>query len=243
MTKHTIISLFVFSLLAGRCASTPENPNPDTAVAPVQSNEIIPSRYKTLYIHNIRSRAETPYIPQRLKEKLRIAYLADGRLQTDNKKEESDIWLYTTIEHYRKTPLHYDQFGKATQYRIAVVATIRLIKNPNILESKEEEPVLLPTTTIQSFATFSPLQFETEMEAMESLMDSLGQRIVLTSFEGWYTDLKTEEELNYKVHKNQKSILKNFQERSDVVIPKDMPKEERDRLEREYDQYQYKDDE
>lgn len=250
----SFLLIFNFLLYTG-CNSTEEK----TVSNDLSSNsnmidgkEIIPSKYKTIYIHNIRNKTSESYISYRLKEKLKTLYLADGRLQIKTKKEDADIWLYASIEYYHKTPMHYDRFGRATEYRLGVAVTLKIQKNmKKILEdldkkneaiSSQEDPILLPSRSITSFHMFSPIRFENERDAQEILLDSLAERIVYTSFNGWYTELKTQDELNYKKYKNQKSLLKNFKNREDIVIPKDVSKEERERLEKEYNDYYYKEE-
>lgn len=243
-----LVFFLVFTVFFS-CETTDEVEGKKNEPNMIDGQEIIPSQYKTVYIHNIRNRTSEFYISQRLKEKLKTRYLSDGRLQIKNKKEDADIWLYTTIEYYHKTPLHYDRFGRPTEYRLAIAATLRVQKNMKKANENEapekkmnEDSVLLPNRTVTAYHMFSPKNFQNERDTQETLLDSVADRIIYTSFNGWYTELKTDQELNYTQYKNQKSLLKNFQNKDDIVIPKDISKEERERLEKEYQHYYYKEE-
>ena len=96
--------------------------------------------------------------------------------------------------------------------------------NPQI-----EDAYLLEKRNVRYDTSYSPREdiFETEFMAQERLLDMMSKRIVLTVFEGWHTNLKTEKELGYEKNEDSESILN---ENDRIIVPKELPKEQRDEM-------------
>lgn len=176
-----------------------------------------PGAYQTIFIHTFRNLSSRGILSSRLKEKLKLAYARDGKLQVSSEKKAAKVWLYGSIVKYQKIPTRFNRFNQTASYRLGVVVTIRLVLNPNY-----KKEVLLNQRPVRYDTYYDPLEipFESEFLANERLLDGLVDRIVYTSFEGWYSKLKSEEELNKRKTLN---IINNKQD----FIRKDLPKEKR----------------
>ena len=179
-----------------------------------------PRTYQTIFIQPLYNQSRRGILSSRLKEKLEIAYNADGKLQVRSDKKSANVWLYGNILKYQKIPMRFNHFNQVVTYRLVTIASIKVILNPSY-----EERTLLERRTIRYGVYYNPLEipFESEFLANERLLDGLADRIIYTSFEGWYSKLKSEEELNKK--KNSNFINKKYR-----FFRKDIPKERRNKI-------------
>ena len=176
-----------------------------------------PRTYQTIFIHSFLNKTSKGILSPRLKEKLEIAYNADGKLQVRSEKKTAKVWLYGTILKYQKIPIRYNQFNQAVRYRLGIITSIKIVLNPKYIEQ-----TLLERRLIRYDINYNPLEipFESEFLANERLLDGLANRIIYTSLEGWYSELKSEEELNRTKNYN---LINN----EELFIRKDLPKDKK----------------
>ena len=157
--------------------------------------EMIPLKYKSIYIHNFESRAYSAPLVGSLKEKLTMRFSLDKRLHVESQKEKADLWLYGRIDEYRKIPRRFDQFGAPESYRLAAIVTVWV--RPNTALSEED---IFEKKSVRYDTSFSPKggAHETEFIARERLLRGLAERILTVVKSGWYSELKTSEELGYE---------------------------------------------
>lgn len=217
------------------CASAGEKPGKlEQTITSLDGEEVIPLKYRSIYIHHFDNRTFQTDMVRRLKERLQTTYQLDGRLKVRSDKESADLWLYGTVEQFGENPVGYDNFGQPTQFLLTLVVTIKqrvnLQRHPEV---NEEQSVLLENRVIRFDTTWAPRlpPFESQFNAQERLILGISERIVHTSFDGWYSDLKTPRELNYDKYE---TLKKGEIER---VIRKDLPKEQRQELLERYRQY------
>ncbi|RME93258.1 MAG: hypothetical protein D6767_01390 [Candidatus Hydrogenedentota bacterium] len=198
MAKRIItFSVFLFISFCGSAEKKTEEPA-DTltqTLHAIDGEEVIPQKYKVIYVHLFRNRSFKSDFVSRLKEKIEDEFRKDGRLVVAEDKHKADLWMYGTIESYIRVPTDYDEFGKPTRMRLALVVSFRL-HDPN----NSDDPVVLDTRIVRFDTGWNQRvpPFESEFTAEERLLQGLARRIVYTSFEGWYTELKNEVELGYE---------------------------------------------
>ncbi|MDH5720017.1 MAG: hypothetical protein OEZ13_05265 [Spirochaetia bacterium] len=206
----------------------------EEAFSSINGEEIITQNYRTIYIHNFSNKSFQGDLISRLKEKLQIEFQLDTRLKPISDKDQADLWLMGDIEIYHNIPTYFDKFGEPRRFMMSIGAIIWVRIN-----SKIENAFLLERRKVRYDTAYSPHNeaFETEFMAQERLLDMTAKRIVLTVFDGWHTRLKTDQELGYEKSKENENWLENDK---DIVIPKDMPKEERDKIKEKLEELKYK---
>ncbi len=175
-----------------------------------------PETHQTMYIHNFKNRSSKVDFPARLRQKLQIIFNSDGNISIENNKKNASVWLYGDILNYQKIPLNYNEFGRVIKFRIFVLMQVKLKMNPAI-----SNETLLGNRIVRFDTNYVPTEqpYESEFSVQERLLDGLTDRVVYTVLNGWYTKLKTEEELN------QEKIDFNLLKKDDDIIRKDLPLE------------------
>ncbi len=188
-------------LLLVACGSAQEkDEQPQNALgqtfAQIDGKEVIPLEYRTIYIHLFDNRSYEAQVVARLKEKLQIQFNMHGRLKVEAEKSKADVFLYGRIERFKMIPATYDQFNQITQYLMSIIVSIRVRVNTKL--HKVEDDLLLDRRVVKYQTRYSPrvAPFENMFVAQERLLETLSNRVVYTAFEGWYSDLKSELELN-----------------------------------------------
>lgn len=213
-------------LLIFSCGSTPKKDRGEETDAlsgtlqSIDGEDVIPQKYKEIYVHLFRNQSFKADFVHRLKEKIQDEFRRDGRLIVSDDKNKADLWMYGSIESFLRAPIDYDEFGKPLRIRLALVVSFKLWdpKNP-------EDPVVLDTRLIRFDTGFSSRlpPFESEFSAEERLLEGISRRIVYTSFEGWYTELKDKVELGYE--KDNRTEIDDPK-----MIGRNLPQKERERL-------------
>lgn len=222
-------------MLLGCASSTQKSGQLEAPIAAIDGEEIIPLRYRSIYIHYFDNRTFQADLVRRLRDRLAVSYQLDGRLKVSQNKEEADLWLYGTIEKYQENPVGFDNFGQPTQFWLTLVVNIRQrVNNEKYPDLSEHQDTLLENRIIRFDTSWTPRlpPFESQFNAQERLILGISERILKTSFEGWYSDLKTPRELNYDRYENLK------QQEKERVIPRDLPKEQRQEILERIKQYE-----
>lgn len=229
MRKSAYLSMMLIAL---SCNTTPEKTSgsKDTISATISSiygEEIIPLKYTTIYIHLFDNRTYSSDAVHRLKEKIQISYNRDGKLKVTPEKAKAELWLYGEVSLFTQTPLNYDNFGQPVSYAITIICSIKVRENPvKNTDNNPPDGVLLDTKIVRFDTTYSPriAPFETKFIAEERLLDGVSDRIIFTSFQGWYSEMKSNQELGYDKKQSENQLI------IDRVVPKDLPKEQRDAI-------------
>lgn len=199
----------------------------DKTIGSVDGEEIIPLKYRTIYIHHFDNRSFSGDMVSRLKERLQQSYSRDARLKMVTEKDKADLFMYGEIGNFVEAPTAHDQFGEPLTYLLTIIVSVKIRVNPvKFPDATGRDSVLLENRIVRFDTTYAPRlpPFETRFIAQERMLTGLCDRIVYTSFEGWYSELKESRELGYD---KEKSIKEELLKR---VIQKDLPKEERDLL-------------
>lgn len=203
----------------------------DKSLQAVDGEEIIPQKYRSIYIQNFRNRNYESDLIGRLKEKLQLQFQQNGRLKVELNKDKADVILYGSLESFREVPATFDRFGQPSTYSLFSIVEVTLRVHQKHLEkdNPNANSIIMEKRIVRFDTTYSPRQppFESRFTAIERLLDGLSQRTVHTVFNGWYSELKTKEELGYDQDRRR-------YEDEEVVIPRDMSKEHREKLKEKY---------
>ncbi|MCS6984392.1 MAG: LPS assembly lipoprotein LptE [Leptospiraceae bacterium] len=225
----------VYFLFVFQCSSPQERGGVEEALSSIDGEEVIPLKYRSIYIHHFDNRTFQADLVRRLRDRLQVTYQLDGRLKVAREKDEADLWLYGTVESYQENPVSFDNVGQPTQFWLTLIVSIRQrVNHLKFSELGEAESILLENRTIRFDTSWTPRlpPFESQFNAQERLILGISERILKTSFEGWYSDLKTPRELNYDRYEALK------QAERERVVPKDLPREQRQEILQRIKQYE-----
>jgi hypothetical protein len=185
-----VLAFFIFSFA---CSST-EVKNGEGKKFPVDGDEVIPRKYKSIYIHNFTNNSYEGELTGEIKDTLFQKFSLQRRFKLTSEKNKSDLWLYGQIEYFKLTPRDIDEFGRVTRYLMTIIVTIWV--RPNSAISSED---ILDKSNVRFDTFYAPdlPPYENEFGARQRLVEGLSDRIVQTVLTGWYSDLKTNEELGY----------------------------------------------
>jgi len=203
--ENILFLLLVFNLFI-RCESTQEKlvghdnqvksdeATLKDALKESDGRQIIPQKYKTIFIHNFINASSALTSTTLFQDRLHQFFLLDPRLAIVTKKEKGDIFLLGRIDKYQEIPIIIDSMGRTQKYKIFCEVSILVRVNPII-----ENDILLETRKVRFDIYYEPraLPYEDKYTAQERLFNGLSRRILLTTFNGWYTQDKTLSELNY----------------------------------------------
>jgi len=160
----------------------------------IDGDETVPRKYKSIYIHNFENRSYVGELTGELKLALTQKMSLQPRFRLEMDKPSADIWLYGKIEHFNLAPRGIDQFGRTTRYVMTILATVWARPNPKV--SQEQ---MFDKKTVRFDTFYSPEQppYETEFTARQRTLNGLSDRIVMAVIKGWYSELKSNEELGY----------------------------------------------
>jgi len=169
----------------------------------VDGDETIPRKYKTIYIHNFENSSFEGDLTGEVKDMLSQKMGLQKRFQIESDKTNADVWLYGKIEYYKLMPRDIDEFGKPARYNMTIVTTIWVRPNNKISDES-----ILDKKVIRFDTFYAPYQppYETEFTAKQRVISGLCDRIVNTVLIGWYSNLKSSEELGVDP-KTQKNIF------------------------------------
>ncbi|GEM_PF-2059688 len=228
MVRTHPAAIIFLSILLVSCEGSAQRTAPDKTLKQIDGEEIIPLRYSTIQIH-------PPEVPPPEKN---LQLLMDTRLKTlinqssvlrvVPDQEDSDLILVTKAKSIVSVPLRYDSFHNPVSEKIEAVFLVI------ILPGKKDSSHALPqerNVICRTNFFFREAPWETRLTAMERLSEICSQRIVMTVFHGWYSGLKSYQELGYDPLLSEKEAF------LEQVIPRDIPSEQREQLLEQYNQY------
>ena len=239
--KRQAVILLALLLWPGCKSSDQSQKKADTlteTVAAFSGDEVIPLRYRSIYIHNFDNQSFKADIVGRLKQRLQVEFQSEGRLKVTMVKEEADLWLYGKIDLFQEVPRTFDNFGRPNMFMVTMLVTVKVRINPESpgyleareknkeLDAREADGILLDNKPVRLDITYTSRlpPFESQFSAHQRLIDGISLRIRKTVLEGWYSDLKTDIELGYDPKLGVK------EDEIERVIRKDIPKEQREEI-------------
>jgi len=218
-----ISSLFLF---INSCGSTDKKEDKNSITNQI-ANEFDgdnTNNYHVILIENFSNQTSEFELNDRLYEKIRSSFEHDGRLKVESTKKNADLLLKGKLLEYLKRPIAYDAFGQTKEYELNLIIGLNLRVN-----TKRSDEVLFENRMIRysvKWNTSIP-PFENEYDAQERLLEGIKERVMLTVFSGWYSELKTLKELGFDPDREIRKELYDS-------IRKDLPIEEIRRLKRKY---------
>jgi len=193
MIKNQLIFCLLFALLVAGCASGQNESEKRTKKPVIDGGEIIPRNYQTIYIHNFDNKTYEGGLSGSLKDYLILEFGADGRFMLEDKKESAELLIFGTIELFSLQPRNIDQFGQAQSFNMTIIVSVRA----RVQNGDEQNLVLPDTKTVRFDTTYSPriAPFESRQIAIDRLLSGLARRVHIAVVKGWYSELKTPEEL------------------------------------------------
>ncbi|MES0491208.1 MAG: LPS assembly lipoprotein LptE [Leptospirales bacterium] len=188
MIKKLLGYILFILIVIGGCASGQKD-----GKSVIDGGEIIPRNYKTIYIHNFENKTYEGGLSSLLKDYLILEFSTDGRFLIETEKESAELIVYGVIDLFSLQPRNIDQFGEAQSFNMTIISTVRAR-----VQNAEEENYALPDLKIVRYdTTFSPriAPFESRQVATDRLLSGLARRIHIAIVKGWYSELKTPEEL------------------------------------------------
>lgn len=169
--RYFFLYLSILTLFLSNCAHTPQPillPNISSINIPIFSNKTF-----------IRG------LEDKLSNKIIEKFILDGHLNVVA-AEKADVQLLGEIISYNKEPLSYDSEGYVTKFKLWMFVNISLIdkEKKELWKDKLEEFVNYIPPTSSLYATFS-IEYKTENEAIEALLENLSWDIVNRTIEGW----------------------------------------------------------
>ncbi len=228
MVRTHQAGIIFLSFLIFSCAGSTQRTTPDKTLKQIDGEEIIPLRHSTIQVH-------LPEVPPSEKN---LQLLMDTRLKTlinqssvlrvVSDQEDSDLILLTKAKSIVSIPLHYDSFHNPVSEKIEAAFRVMILpgkKDPSNAPPQER------TVICRTDFVFREAPWETRLTAMERLSEICSQRIVMTVFHGWYSGLKSYQELGYDPLLSEKEAF------LEQVIPREIPSEQREQLLKQYNQY------
>lgn len=194
------------------------------------TEEFIPREYKTLYVYPPRKllEKEDEEIEDFLSffyERLLLYYTDRGRLQVLSSPDPADIHVMLFLSSYKKVPWEYDSFNQPVSFRWFVEFYVDVRINP-----KKHPPgkYLLQQEEVRYDVVY-PFERKEDLSSLFlEMADPLSMRVVYLTYEGWYSELKTPEELGYDPRN--KRAIPFLEEEEERVERKHLSKEEREKL-------------
>ncbi len=148
----------------------------------------LPPRLHKLYVVPFINQSNRAELDQRLTEQVTQEWVRRGRFELVSSAEQADVVLSGTIVAAASAPVQYDQYGRATQFQLTVVADVQFVDRTG------EKPVVLwhdqrftrsKAYDVNISAATSYDYFDREVEAMDLLAIDFARGLVVTILEGF----------------------------------------------------------
>ena len=148
----------------------------------------LPANLQKLCVMPFINRTNRAELDQRLTEQVSQEWVRRGRFQLVSNPAQADVVLSGTVTSAASMPVQFDQYGRATQYQLTVVADIQFVDRTG------EKPVVLWHD--QRFSRSKPYDvnvtaatsydyFDQEVQAMDLLAIDFARGLVVTILEGF----------------------------------------------------------
>ncbi len=148
----------------------------------------LPARLQKLYVTPFVNQTNRAELDQRLTEQVSQEWVRRGRFQLVSSPDQADVVLTGTVTAAASMPVQFDQYGRATQYQLTVVADVQFVDRTG------EKPVVLwrdqrftrsKAYDVNVTAATSYDYFDREVEAMDLLAVDFARGLVVTILEGF----------------------------------------------------------
>jgi len=148
----------------------------------------LPPRLQKLYVTPFVNQTNRAELDQRLTEQVSQEWVRRGRFQLVSSPEQADVVLTGTVTAAASMPVQFDQYGRATQFQLTVIADVQFVDRTG------EKPVVLwrdqrfmrsKAYDVNVTAATSYDFFDREVEAMDLLAVDFARGLVVTILEGF----------------------------------------------------------
>jgi hypothetical protein len=155
--------------------------------------------YQHIYVPAARNSTKEYDLQAPLTDAMRRKFTVDGRLRVVD-EDKADLLLETDIKEYRLDPMAYDRRDGATEFRVTVVATARLLDtatgkqlwgNPRVQGTSSFMvsrlvPAVTPRGNTEFFApTVRSFPSGNEGEAVTEALENLASQLLYLTVERW----------------------------------------------------------
>ena len=154
----------------------------------IGKSSTLPANLQKLYVTPFVNQTNRAELDQRLTEQVSQECVRRGRFQLVSGPEQADVVLTGTVTAAASMPVQFDQYGRATQYQLTVVADVQFVDRTG------EKPVVLwrdqrftraKAYDVNVTAATSYDYFDREVEAMDLLAVDFARGLVVTILEGF----------------------------------------------------------
>jgi len=151
----------------------------------VGTSSFLPDEFQTLFLKRFSNKTSWPDLGQRLDEALSREWVRRRRFQLSDSKADAQLMMEGTIQSVSMQPVKLDPRGRATEYQLTLVVSVRL------LDIRGEEPKVLwedkafSRRTSYEVDVSSVNYFDRQVQAMEEVSDTLGKALVTAVLEGF----------------------------------------------------------
>ncbi len=178
-----IAMLFLATL---HCAGVPGRDSSGGAsrlVSVTSGEPVVPRHANTIFIADFNDVTGRSGIARRLTLKVKDLITRDGRLAVLTEKDGADLVLIGDITAFQIQPIKYGGQGVAIRKRMRFVTSVKLIdlgRGRIIFQNRE----------VQAFMEYSEIlpPVMSEYQVIDSLIDTLAERLRAQTITGWYTE-------------------------------------------------------
>ncbi|MBN1899127.1 MAG: hypothetical protein JW827_10140 [Spirochaetes bacterium] len=163
--KMRTTSLIVLLVTIFGCTWTPRN--------------VLPEYFRTIHVPTFGNETMEPQIGSELTKKVITEFELDGRLTITEHVSKAEGVLFCVITKYKKVPISYNSMGEVDTTTMIMGAELKL----RDIRSGEWFHDGYVEEQIDYNLKSEPV--ESEIEAMERIMNNLAKRIVSKTIEGW----------------------------------------------------------
>ncbi len=175
----------VLILALVQCAGVPgREPSGAAKLVGVTSGEpVVPRHANTIFVPDFIDTTGRSGIARRLTLKVRDLIGRDGRLAVTPAREGADLLLEGDITGFQIQPIEYGGQGVPLRKRMRIVVSVKLLDLGN-------GRIIFRDRSVQSFMVYSEIRppVMSEHQVLDSLLETLAERIRAQTITGWYTE-------------------------------------------------------
>lgn len=151
----------------------------------VGTSSSLPPELQTLHVEKFENLTRWVDLDQRLVEAVTLEWVRRGRFEVVDNPEEADVILSGVITSVSFAPVSFDQQGRATEYQITMLTSVRL------RDMQGDEPRLLWEDRAFSRRTSYPVDpraknyFDRQIEAINDVSKEYARALVSAVLEGF----------------------------------------------------------
>ncbi len=151
----------------------------------VGTSSYLPANLKTLYVSTFKNLTKWTDMDQRLTEAVTREWVRRRRFTIVNSPKGADLELDGTIKAVSISPVRFDQQGRATEYQMTLIASVRLLdttgKKPKVLWENRS----FSRRTSYQVDVSAVDYFDRQLEAIDRVSEAFARSLVSAVLEGF----------------------------------------------------------